>query len=55
MNKDNKKQCLDLFLKIFIALLSPCTIGSFGESFVSNSKGPIKCVSLNNLPDIQPS
>ena len=35
---------------MFIGLLSVCTIGSFGESLVSNSKGPIKCVTLNNRP-----
>ena len=34
---------------MFIGLLSVCTI-SFGESLVSNSKGPISCVSLNNHP-----
>ena len=26
-----------------IELLSVCTIGGFGESLVSNIKGPIKC------------
>ena len=35
---------------MFIGILSACTIGSFGESLVSNSKWPIKCVSLNNHP-----
>ena len=34
--------------KFFIQLISTCTIGSFGESLVSNSKEPIKCVSVNN-------
>ena len=33
---------------MFIRLLSVSLIRSFGESLVSNSKGPIKCVSLNN-------
>ena len=37
---------------MFIGLLSVCKIvqlyGSFGESLVSNSKGPTKCVFLNN-------
>ena len=28
--------------------MSACAIGSFGESLAFNSKGPIKCVSLNN-------
>ena len=31
-------------------LLSTCTIGSFGESVVCNSKKPIKTVSINNQP-----
>ena len=39
-----------LILKMFIGLLSVCTRGSFGESLISNSKGPIKYVSLNNHP-----
>ena len=29
-------------------LLNVCTIGCFDETLVSNSKGPVKCVSLNN-------
>ena len=33
---------------MFIGLLSICIIGSFGELLGSNSKGPIRCVSLNN-------
>ena len=33
-----------------IGLLSACTTVSFGESLNFNSKGPIKCVSLNNHP-----
>ena len=33
---------------MFIELLSGCTIECFGESLVSNSKGPIKRVSWNN-------
>ena len=37
-----KRRCLEL--------LSVCAIGSFGESLVSNSKGPIKCVSLSKHP-----
>ena len=36
--------------KIFIGLLSVCTIRSFGASLTSNYKEPIKCVSLNNQP-----
>ena len=39
------------FLTIFLnELLSACTIGSFSGSLASNSKGPMECVSLNNLP-----
>ena len=34
--------------KMFIGLLSVCTIESFGESLVSNSI--IRCASLNNNP-----
>ena len=34
---------------MFIGLLSACTTKSFGESLASNSKGHIKCVSLDNL------
>ena len=41
---------MDLSKKLFIRLLSLCAIVRFGESLVSNSKGPIKCVSLNNQP-----
>ena len=33
---------------MFIELLSVCVIVSFGQSLASNSKEPIKCVSLNN-------
>ena len=29
-------------------LLNVCTLECFDETLVSNSKGPIKCVSLNN-------
>ena len=36
--------------KIIIRLLSVCTIGSFEESLVFNSKGPMKCLTLNNQP-----
>ena len=36
--------------KMFIRLLSACTKGSFGESLVSNSKEPLKCLTLNNGP-----
>ena len=35
---------------MLIGLLSVCAIGTFSESLVSNFKGPIKCVSLNNHP-----
>ena len=34
--------------KMFIVLFSVCTIGRFGESLAFNSKGPIKCISLDN-------
>ena len=39
-----------LIKQLFIGFLSVCTIGSFGESLVSGSKEPIKCLTLNNLP-----
>ena len=35
---------------MFVGLLNVCTIGMFGRSLVSNSKGSIKCISLNNNP-----
>ena len=35
---------------MFVELLSVCTIVSFGNSLALNSKGPIKCASLNNQP-----
>ena len=35
---------------MFIGLLSTCTVESFDESLAFNSKGHIKCVSLNNRP-----
>ena len=38
MKKKNLKQCLYLFKKIFIELLSICTIGYFGESLASNAE-----------------
>ena len=34
--------------KMFIELSSACTIGNFGVLLDCNSKGPIKCVSLNS-------
>ena len=34
--------------RMFIGLLSACTKGRFGELLVSDSKGTIKCVSVNN-------
>ena len=48
MVKNNLNSHLYLFLKKFIELLSVYAIGSFGESLLSNSKGLLKCVSLNN-------
>ena len=36
--------------KMFIGLLSACTIASFSKSLASNSKGHIKLASLNNQP-----
>ena len=36
--------------KMFIGLISTCTRGSFCESLVFNSKGSIKCLSLNKQP-----
>ena len=35
---------------MFIRLLSVCAVESFGDLLVSNSKGPIKCLILNNRP-----
>ena len=35
---------------MFIGLLNVCTIEGFGKSLVSKSKGPIKCLTLNNRP-----
>ena len=35
---------------MFIGLLSVCITGSFGEALTSNSKGPIKWVSIKNEP-----
>ena len=32
---------LGFIKKMFIGLLSPCTIGSFGKSLAFNSKGPM--------------
>ena len=37
-------------LKMFLELLSTCTIGRFSGSLASNPKGNIKCASLNNQP-----
>ena len=36
--------------KMFIGLLSICTIGNFSQPIVSNLNRLIKCVSLNNHP-----
>ena len=36
--------------KMLIGLINVCTTGSFGGSLASNSKGPIKCISLNYQP-----
>ena len=49
MKKDDIK-CLDLLTKTFIGLLRNGTIENFGKSLTFNSKGSIKCVSLNNQP-----
>ena len=35
---------------MFIGLLSTCTVQIFNGSLAFNSKGPVKCVSLNNRP-----
>ena len=49
MKKYNTK--LSKFIKkMFIGLLSACTIVSFDRSLASNPEGPMKCVSLNNQP-----
>ena len=34
--------------KMFLGLLSVCIKGSFGQSLISNTKGPKKCLTLNN-------
>ena len=47
---DLLKIVFDFIKKMFVGLLSVCTIRSFGESLVYNSKIPIKRVSLNNHP-----
>ena len=36
--------------KMFVGLLSVCTIVSFGESLASSSKGSIKFLTLYNQP-----
>ena len=41
---------MDLFLKMFIGLLSACTTWRFRASLASNSEGRLKCVSPHNLP-----
>ena len=33
---------------MFIGLFSLCTIGGFGQSIVSNSKGTIKCLTMSS-------
>ena len=44
------------FIKnMFIGSLSVCTTESFRGSLTSNSKGPITCVSLNNLGQARPT
>ena len=35
---------------MFIGLLNACTVESFGGLLASNSKGPVRCISLNNRP-----
>ena len=37
-------------IKVIMGLLRACTIGSFGEPFVFNSKRPIICLSVKNQP-----
>ena len=37
-------------LKMFIKLLSVCTLASFSRSLVFNSQEPLRCVTLNNQP-----
>ena len=41
---------VEFIKKIFIGLLSVLTVRIFDESLVSNSKGPIKYVTLTNRP-----
>ena len=48
-----KKHDINMFgftKNMFIGLFSVYTIGSFCKSLVSNSKGSIKCLTLNNRP-----
>ena len=37
-------------LKMFIKLLSVCTLASFSRSLVFNSQEPLRCATLNNQP-----
>ena len=40
----------EFIFKMFIGSLSICKIGSFGEYLVSNSKAPMKCLTLKYQP-----
>ena len=44
------KSNVQIYQKMFIGLLSASTTGCFDGSLDSNSKGHMKCVSLNNQP-----
>ena len=41
---------MDLLEKMFIGLLSICTVVRFSSSLQSNYKEPMKCVTFNNRP-----
>ena len=50
MKKNTILSNVSIYSKIFIRLVIVSIIRSFGRLLASNSKGSIKCVSLNNQP-----
>ena len=51
INKKTQHKIMLVFIrKTFIGLSSTCIIGRVGKSLHFYSKGPTKCVSLNNQP-----
>ena len=46
--QEQYKKMFGFIKQMFFRLLRVCTMKGFGESLVSNSKGPIKYVSLDN-------